>query len=201
MSVTKVKLEINGNSFEIEGSEQFVAEHLEEFKQLMAQSPAKANEPKVAPKGSPKPKKAAKPMKAPKVVGNDETAKKSPRSKAKSKKVSAERFDIHGDTDKQSLKEFFASKNPGAANGPAIAVIGYYITEILGQDSFSEGQVEYAYKMLGLKRPNHLRQIMINNKNDKDWYEPLEGEGKESSWQLTRSGELFVSDNLPAGDK
>lgn len=201
MSVTKVKLEINGNSFEIEGSEQFVAKHLEEFKQLMAQSPAKANEPQVAPKGNPKPRETANKSKTPKAVDDSGAGKKSPRSKAKSKKVVAERFDIHGDKDKKSLKEFFDNKSPGAANGPAIAVIGYYITEILEQESFSEGQVEYAYKMLGLKRPNHLRQIMINNKNEKDWYEPMGGDGNESSWQLTRGGELFVSDKLPASDK
>jgi len=90
-------------------------------------------------------------------------------------------------------------KKPGTANGIRIAVIGYYITEVLGQENFTEGQIEYAYKMLDLKRPNHLHQIMINNKNEKDYYEPVEE--TDSTWRLTRTGEIFVADELPGSEE
>jgi len=109
--------------------------------------------------------------------------------------VSAERFDIHGNADTPSLQALLEEKKPGSANGEKIAVIGYYITELLGSPSFSEGQIEYAYKMLKFPRPTHLHQIIINVKNQNDWFEQV----KDSStcWTLTRSGEIFVSDALP----
>ena len=73
-------------------------------------------------------------------------------------------------------------------------MIGYYITEFLGQETFSEGQIEYAYKMLRIDRPGYLHQIMLNTKNEKDYFEPNE-EG--TAWKLTRTGEIFVNDQLP----
>lgn len=188
MSTTRVRINVGGDAFEIEGSEEFVTKHLEEFKTLLGASRTRTafrNVRKAKVKNTSSP-------------GNDSVKKEgksSPHTKGRAKKVTAERFDIHGGEGIPSLQEFLDKKKPGTANGPRIAVIGYYITEILGQDGFSEGQVEYAYKMLGLKRPNHLHQIMINNKNEKDYYEAKEGE--ESNWQLTRTGEIFVADNLP----
>lgn len=192
MSNTKVKISIGDDSFEIEGSEEFVTKHLEEFKKLLRGS-GKSSPPKGKPKA--KTKNLTKQVNE----GEEKEGKSTPRSKTRAKKVSAERFDIHGGDGKPSLQKFLDEKKPGRANGPRIAVIGYYVTKILGHDSFSEGQVEYAYRMLGVKRPNHLHQIMINNKNEKDYYEPMEGD--ESNWQLTRTGEIFVADNLPSEDK
>lgn len=192
MNNTKVKINIGNDSFEIEGSEEFVTKHLEEFKELLSQGGKNTQQRKT-------PKKTRSPVANANNKSEQKEEKSTIRPKARAKKVSAERFDIHGGDGKPSLQAFLAEKKAGTANGPRIAVIGYYITEILGEKSFSEGQVEYAYKMLGIKRPNHLHQIMINNKNEKDYYEPIEGD--ESNWQLTRSGEIFVSDNLPSEDK
>ena len=192
MSNTKVKISIGDDSFEIEGSEEFVTKHMEEFKEFLSGSTKKTPSKRTRKAKTKKPAKRT-------TEGEEKEGKSTPRSKARGKKVSAERFDIHGGDGKPSLQEFLDEKKPGRANGPRIAVIGYYVTEVLGQDSFSEGQVEYAYKMLGVKRPNHLHQIMINNKNEKDYYEPIEGD--ESNWQLTRTGEIFVADNLPSDDK
>lgn len=192
MSNTKVKISIGDGSFEIEGSEEFVTKHLEEFKGLLSGSGKSALSEKAPKAQTKKTTKRAN-------EGIEKEEKSSTRSKTRAKKVEAERFDIHEGDEKPSLHDFFNEKKPGRANGARIAVIGYYITEILGQDSFSEGQVEYAYKMLKINRPNHLHQIMINNKNEKDYYEPTEGD--ESNWQLTRTGEIFVADNLPSDDK
>jgi hypothetical protein len=52
--------------------------------------------------------------------------------------------------------------------------------------------------MLSLKRPGHLRQIMINEKNERDLFEP-DAEDK-NQWHLTRSGKIFVSDQLPVSE-
>lgn len=116
-------------------------------------------------------------------------------TKTKASKVTAEKFDIYGDEKAiPKLVDFFNSKNPGSANAEKIVVIAYYITELLGEESFSDGQIEYAFKMLKILRPNHLRQIITNAKNNDDWFDKF---GDTQDWVLTRGGELYVSDTLP----
>ena len=184
--ITKAKINLREGTIELEGSESFVRGYLDEFKELL-KAPKKAEVHQEPP-----PPKAPAPKKAP--------AKKAAQNKANAgkksaPKVSMERFDIHGGDDIPSLSKFMEEKKPGTGNGNNIAVIGFYVTEILGQANFSEGQIEYAYKMLKLKRPGHLHQIMINEKNKRDLFEP--NAENNSLWSLTRTGEIFVSDLLP----
>ena len=49
--------------------------------------------------------------------------------------------------------------------------------------------------MLKLDRPTHLHQIMINTKNEKDYYEQVENE--TGKWTMTRGGDIFVAEKLP----
>jgi len=181
MSLAKAKINLNEGVIELEGPEDFVRAYLDEFKELfkkpfvpVCDHPQTVAETPTNPKNT--------------------SHKKSGGSKKSAPKVTAERFDIHGNDKIPSLQSFFDEKNPGKANGDIIAVIGCYITELLGNETFSEGQVEYAYKMLKISRPNHLHQIMVNTKNSKDYFvQDEEGAG----WKLTRAGEIFVSQQLP----
>ena len=183
---TKAKINIKEGTIELEGSESFVRGYLDEFKELL-----KAPQKVEAPQESHTPK-APTPKKAP---TKKSTATKASTGKKSAPKVSMERFDIHGGNDIPSLSKFMEEKKPGTGNGNIIAVIGFYITDILDLANFSEGQIEYAYKMLKLKRPAHLHQIMINEKNKRDLFEP---DAEDNSlWSLTRTGEIFVSDLLP----
>lgn len=194
MGDTKAKIDITAGTIELEGSESFVTKYLDEFKSLVAsglperdsKSPERADIGARTTQDSP----------ATPTTSKEPQAKKVAKKRKGAPKVSAEKYDIHGDGDTSSLKAFFDEKNPGKNNGDRIAVIGYYITEILGNDKFTEGQVEYSYKMLNIDRPTHLHQIMINNKNQKDYYEEAEG-GEAGHWVMTRGGDIFVSDELP----
>ncbi len=190
---TKAKINLKEGLIELEGSEEFVGNYLNEFKKLLrivetgdtaAETAALDSTPNSDSSGQTAKKKAP--------------AKKTTSTKKIAPKVTIERFDIHGNDSVPSLGEFMDTKKPGTKNGNLVAVIGYYLTEILGDDFFTLGQIEYAYKMLSLKRPGHLRQIMINEKNERDLFEP-DAEDK-NRWNLTRSGEIFVSDQLPASD-
>lgn len=186
--VTKARINIKEGTIELEGSESFVSSYLDKFKDMLHADPASIvpMEPETEPQPNPKTKKNPAKKAAP---------AKTSSSKKAAPKVSIERFDIYGKDDTPSLEAFMEEKKPGSGNGNIIVVIGYYITEILGNKSFSEGQVEYAYKMLKLKRPAHLRQIMINNKNERDLFEADEED--TSQWHLTRTGEIYVADLLP----
>lgn len=183
---TKAKINLKEGVIELEGGEDFVRGYLDEFKELL-KSPQRNELPQqpLSPKAAVRTKAPAKKS----TLGNKATSKKA------APKVSMERFDIYGNNDIPSLSKFMEEKNPGTANGNIIAVIGYYITDILGNGRFTEGQIEYAYKMLKLKRPAHLRQIMINEKNKRDLFE-VDGEDS-TQWGLTRTGEIYVSDVLP----
>lgn len=182
---TKAKINLKEGTIELEGSESFVSGYLDEFKELL-EAPQKT-EPQSPP---PAPKAAAKKAPAKKAAASKATT-----GKKAAPKVSMERFDIHGGNDIPSLSKFMEEKKPGTGNGNIIAVMGFYITDLLGNDNFTEGQIEYAYKMLKLKRPAHLRQIMINEKNKRDLFE---ADAEDSTlWSLTRTGEIYVSDSLP----
>ncbi len=184
----KVKINLKEGLIELEGSETFVSKYLEIFRKEIADNKFGNQH-----EGSVPPQQDAKPP------GQQETInKKTPAKKgkpAKTKNISPEKFDVHKDGESPPLKEFYDQKAPGSATGDRIAVIGYYIQHIKKQNHFTEGNVDYAYRMLKLTgRPKHLHQIMINNKNQRDLFEQLEGDGQ---WRMTRTGEIFVEEELP----
>ena len=189
--ITKARIDLNSGTIELEGSEEFVTKYLDDFKgQVNGDSSSKKSKNrKSRASGSSTPK-----------VKDDSPKETSGRAKSTKKssaaRIAPERFDIHAHGERVSLEDFMDAKKPGSANGCKIAAIGYYITEFLENESFTEGQIEYAYRMLKLKRPAHLHQIMINTKNKKDWYEPVQ-DGETNAWQMTRSGEIYVADELP----
>lgn len=187
MADTKAKIDITTGTIELEGSEAFVAKYLDEFKGLIVSG---ITEPEPIKQTAATIPAAAAPNKK-----GSATRKSSKKSKG-APKVSTEKYDIHGEGDTPSLKAFFDEKKVGKNNGERIAVIGYYITEILEHEYFTEGQIEYSYKMLGLDRPGHLHQIMLNNKSQKDYYEQAES-GESGHWVMTRGGDIFVADELP----
>lgn len=122
-----------------------------------------------------------------------DSSNKSKTSKTASKTIQAETFDAHNK--KKSLKALFDEKNPGSSSVERVITIGYYINFILKEDNFSDGNIDYAYRVLKLdKRPKHLRQVITNIKNDYAYIE--NGEGK--NWKLSRNGEIYVEEELPS---
>lgn len=182
---TKAKINLREQIIELEGSEEFVQKYLDQFSALL--KPSREVNPPQTPQVDP-PKAATKSHPA-------ASKPNPPKGKAKAKSITVEKFDIHAGTDCPSLEDFFKEKNPGESAGDRIAVMAYYITIHKKQPSFSEGNVEHAYRMLNLKgRPTHLRQVIINNKNQRDLFEQHED---GVTWKLTRSGEIFVDEKLP----
>lgn len=106
-----------------------------------------------------------------------------PTKSSKQSNVKIEEFDLY---EKGGLQSFIEKFN-ATSTKEYILCIGYFITKILEKESFSDGNVDYAFKVLKLpNRPNSLRQIIINIKNNEVWIENAE----EKNWKITRTGEI-----------
>ena len=138
----------------------------------------------------------------PKVISKKNKSAKDPKGTKKTspKAVPIEEFDFSKSADplKPSLEEFMATKMPLDNTYDRIVVIAYYITRINKGETFSEGQIEFAYKALQLdERPGHLRQTINNIKNSKVWFKDV----SQGKWSLERTGEIYVDEKLPIKKK
>ena len=182
----KIKYDLGLKVFEYEGPYELFDTVLERIKKVDLATDVTA----VATK-----KKAGNKVNKKTKLGAQAENKAKPSKKASAKKISSEKFDIYGDgAETPSLESFYNSIEIGNSNAEKIVVIAYYIVEILGEELFTDGQIEFAFKMLKIDRPTHLRQIITNAKNEKDWFEKVDD---SSDWKLTRGGEIFVSKLLP----
>lgn len=128
-------------------------------------------------------KKAAKETSSSKKVG-----------KTPPKAVKAEEFDLYKTAKKPSLADFFKERNVDDNTAHRILFIAYYITNVCELNSFSEGNIEFAYKVLKLnKRPLHLYQTILNIKLRRLWFDQDESTGK---WKLARTGEVYFEENF-----
>ncbi len=180
---TRVKIDINLWIIEIEWNEDFVREKLELYESKLLlwsfkwKNEISKNESRTLEK-------------------NNTIDKKGKNTKTKS--IKPERFDYMWESWKETLKDFYERKKPWKNNQDIIVTIWYYIQDILEKNHFTEWNVEFAYKILNIKRPLHLRQIMLNTKSQRDLITQVEW--IESGWELTRAGEIFASQNLPTNN-
>lgn len=195
---TKAKIDLKAGVIELEGSEEFVRLHLEKFSSLIHVAAPHRSISEPSPSTSRSPEHPTPETNTRRPRAKTPALTKTSKGPTKTKRIEPARFDIHKSESTVSLEDFLKEKKP-KSTGDVIAVIGYYLTQMKGEPSFSEGNIDYVYRTLQLKgRPKHLHQIIINNKNQKDLFEPAEEDG---TWTLTRAGEIYVDEKLPAQDE
>lgn len=112
-----------------------------------------------------------------------ETGKKASKTSAKSVKV--EQFDIFKSAKKPALEDFLKERAVKDKNSDLILALGYYIVKFCGASNFSDGNIEYGYKVLKKTPPLHLRQTIINCKTNNMWFNTTD----DGKWTLERKGE------------
>jgi len=177
MDITKARINLKEGTIELEGSETFVSKYLDAFKGEISVLISESNKQLEKPQDSPLRKEPEK------RDAVKEAKKISP------KKVEVEPFEIDGkaDTGVPSLESFFKQKGLSGSAQEIIAGVGYYTNHYLSQPEFSEGNVEFACKVLGLSRPIHLHQAFVDTKNKKSW---IEQGTTNDKWKIGRVGEI-----------
>ena len=114
------------------------------------------------------------------------------------KSITFEEFDILKNDSKISLEDFFKEKGSDENTLHRIIIIGYYITKINKLNNFTDGHIDFAYRVLSLNnRPKFLHQTIVNIKNKHFWVDKAD---ELEGWKLTRIGEIFVEEKLPVKD-
>ena len=91
-----------------------------------------------------------------------------------------------------TLEFFLKSLNNPTSTNERILAIAYYITHICNEESCSDGNIDYAYKILRLdNRPSLLRQTIANVKNRDFWLEKA-----SMNWKVSREGEIFLENKI-----
>ncbi|OJV52813.1 MAG: hypothetical protein BGO31_03385 [Bacteroidetes bacterium 43-16] len=101
------------------------------------------------------------------------------------KDIASEEFDIFHDKNKPSLEDFYNKHQPNS-NRDIFGLLSYYICVYNKTETFTAGNIDYAYRVLKLDRKNSLIQIVNNVKNDTLWFDGL----TSGVWKLTRKGKV-----------
>jgi len=171
---TKAKINLREGLIELEGSEKFVQENLDLFKDgiLNLEKPKKIQEIKSKKEQKQKGDKRGKKEVLPQTIS----------------------FEVGKKENAPSLIEFFKEKGDPVMHYDVIVCIAYYIEKYSELKEFEEGHVLYAYKYLKKRLPKNFHQAFIDSKNQKMW---IENGSSEKKWKLAYDGELHVENELP----
>jgi hypothetical protein len=98
--------------------------------------------------------------------------------------------------DKQTLREFFDTKQP-TSNEQTFAVVIYYLKAVLNVEKVGANHVYTAFKDLNLKVPLRLATVISNAAARHRWIDTK----SSNDYQMTTHGENFVEHDLPAKGK
>lgn len=114
-------------------------------------------------------------------------------SKTSAKSIKAEEFDAFKNSKKPSLEDFIKERSVNDKSSYIILAIAYYMKTYC-QSNFTDGNIEYAYKILKLTPILHLRQTITNQKTKHLWFS-IEQDG---TWSLTRAGSIDFEKLFPS---
>lgn len=180
----KAKITTARGTFEFEGSQEFVEKQIEKVVDLEKNMPAA-----VAERETPAERQAGKTKS--KASSGNSAAKKAVSTQPKMLPSLVPKEQI------TSLREFHDKKKPDS-HVEIFAVLSYWLKENLSVADVSIDEMWTLYKVLGIRPPQNLIQVLRDAKSKKAYFDSAQGYGR---YYLTSIGETFVEHDLPQAPK
>ena len=178
---TRLKIDLNQGTLEVEGAEAFVKAIYDEFKSgILAKAAKEGTDPRNRPPKLPHP---------PLVKGEKGASKQ--RRKAASYSIIKD-LDLSAKKNKQSLRDFFKLKLPSSNMEKNIVFI-YYLQKIASVGGITPNHVYSCYKDVNIKIPQALEQSLIDTAHHKGWIDTSD----MGDLKVAIPGENFVEHDLP----
>lgn len=181
----KAKITTARGSFEFEGSQEFVEKQVEKIIDIEKSQPAPAPE-QVAPA-----ERQVSKLKSRASNGNSGGSKKTVSTQPKMLPSLIPKEQI------AKLREFHDEKKPDS-HMEIFAVLSYWLKENLTVADVSIDEMWTLYKVLGIRPPQNLIQVLRDAKSKKAYFNAAQGSGR---YYLTSIGETFVEHDLPHAPK
>ena len=175
MADTKVKINFNEGTIELEGTESFVEKHCEEIKSFIQQPPKL----------------------------EQLTAKKQRRTSSKKSGATAKEHksisyapipvNLKGSSNTLSLKKFFEDKKP-SGNQEIITVFTYYLNKYCKLSNTEMGHFVSCYNEVDERKPKNIYQVCSNTVARKGY---LESGDVTYSYKTTIQGDNLIEHDLP----
>ena len=186
--MTKLKIDIKAGTIEVEGEKAFVKEIYEDYKDRIghgAIGEADGSQPNGTEEATEsKPQiKSSKRGKGVKLAG---------KGKRKESYSIITDVALSGGKDKESLKEFFAMKQPKTAQECAVVFV-YYLKKTAKTPNVTVGHIYTCYRTVGERVPSALRQSLYDTASRRGWIDTK----SPDDITVTVVGENYVELDLP----
>jgi len=180
----KAKITTARGTFEFEGSQEFVEKQVEKVVDIEKNMPAPAPE-----RETPAERQASNAKS--KASNGNSGSKKTVSTQPKMLPSLVPKDQIAG------LREFHDEKKPDS-HMEVFAVLSYWLKEKLSVADVSIDEMWTLYKVLGIRPPQNLIQVLRDAKSKKAYFDAAQGSGR---YYLTSIGETFVEHDLPHAPK
>lgn len=186
--MTRVKINLNEGTLEVEGEEGFVQGVYNDFKEQLAKGSNRQS-------STPSPEKQfTQTQHAPQIDSSPKSTSttKTKQSSAKSMPSIVKSLDLSSRNGNKSLRDFHAEKSPGnAMENNALFV--YHLKNNLELDQIGIDHIYTCYKEVSVRPPTALRQSLIDTANRKGWIDT----SSLDNITLSLRGETFIDHDLP----
>ena len=183
--MTRLSINIKDGTLEVEGEESFVKEVYSDFKEQVALArlgitvtPPQNDDPKLIDQGDDKAKPKA--------------TKKPATKRARVSFSIVKDLDLSSKSNSQSLRDFYASKNPTSAMEKNTVFV-YFLQQIAKVSPITLDHIYSCYTDVNSKYPNALRQSVADTAFHRGWLDT----SSFADIKLATPGENYVEHDLP----
>ena len=186
---SRVKIDLQAGTLEMEGSEDFIRDIYRDFKERLL-----ATNAELAPRAAKAPTQQDPRVDTPR--HSSATKRSAPKSSREKPLALVKDLDLATKGSRVGLKDFVKKYKvpPGALNWNAVFV--YYLSRIAGIDAITNDHIYTCYKHVGQRVPGSFSQSLFDTARKKGWIDTK----LTDDIKLTTAGENWVEHDLPEAD-